>query len=80
MLAQMYASEQRPIGFDQKDMMKTNRGLHQKGRNRAAICEGECHDRYCRMPRRGLKKPEEKCSHYLGKEEDHLRFSEELFL
>ena len=24
MLAQMYASEQRPIGFDQKDMMKTN--------------------------------------------------------
>ena len=43
MLAQMYASEQRPIGFDQKDMMKTNRGLYQKGRNRAAICEGECH-------------------------------------
>ena len=24
MLAQMYGSEQRPIGFDQKDMMKTN--------------------------------------------------------
>ena len=45
MLAQMYASEQRPIGFDQKDMMKTNRGLYQKGRNRAAICVGEWHDR-----------------------------------
>ena len=45
MLAQMYASEQRPIGFDQKDMMRSNRGLYEKGRNRAAICEGECHDR-----------------------------------
>ena len=32
-------------GFDQKDMMKTNRGLYQKGQNRAAICEGECYDR-----------------------------------
>ena len=44
MLAQMYASEQIPIGFDQKDMMKTNRGMYQKGRNRASICEGECYD------------------------------------
>ena len=41
---QMYASEQRPNGFDQKDMMKTNRGLYQKGRNRVSIFEGECYD------------------------------------
>ena len=45
MLAQMYVSEQRPIGFDQKDMMKINQGLYKKGQNRAAICEGECDDR-----------------------------------
>ena len=36
---------QRQIGFDQNDMMKTNRGLYQKGRNHVAICEGECYDR-----------------------------------
>ena len=41
----IHACEQRPIGLYQKYMMKTNRGLYQKGRNGAAICEGECHDR-----------------------------------